>query len=67
MCLASILAKIGREETLNEDDWNDVISLAFVAAKWLYENSRVVRTPDTTQVHFQPKSSKKKRKSKTKE
>lgn len=62
MCLASILAKIGREEPFSDEDWNDVVDLAFIAATWLYENTRVERTPDTTQVHFQPKSSKKKKK-----
>jgi hypothetical protein len=66
MCLASLLAKLGREETLNEDDWNDVISLFLTGATWLYENTRVEHTPSTSQVHLQPKSSKKK-KSKTKE
>jgi hypothetical protein len=66
MCLASIFAKLGRDEPLSEDDWNDVVSLTFVAAAWLYENTRVERTPETTQVHLQPKTSKKKKK-KTKE
>lgn len=51
---------------MNEDDWNDVVSLAFIAATWLYENTRVEKTPNTTQVHLQPKTSKKKKK-KTKE
>lgn len=66
MCLASLLSKIGRDETLNDDDWNDVIDLAFIAAMWLYDNTRMERTPDTNQVHLQPRSSKKKKK-KTKE
>jgi len=66
MCLASILGKLGRDENLDEDDWNDVINLVFIAAVWLYENTRIERTPDTTQVHLQPSSAKKKKK-KTKE
>lgn len=66
MCFASILSKIGRNENFTDDDWNDVVDLAFIAAAWLYENTRVERTPTTTQVHFQPKTSKKKKK-KTKE
>ena len=66
MCLASLLAKLGRDEPLNEEDWNDIVSLTFIAATWLYENTRVEMTPETTQVHLQPKTSKKKKK-KTKE
>lgn len=66
MCLASLLAKIGREEVLIEEDWNDIVDLVFTAAKWLYENTRVERTPETNQIHFQPKNSKRRGK-KTKE
>jgi hypothetical protein len=61
MSLASILAKLSREESLSDQDWNDVVFFAFVAAEWLYENTRVERTPISTQVHFQPKSTKKKK------
>lgn len=66
MCLASLLAKLNRNEDFDSDDWNDVVDLAFIAAIWLYDNTRVERTPTTTQIHFQPKTSKKKKK-KTKE
>jgi hypothetical protein len=61
MCLASLLAKFSKDETLDESDWNDVVDLAFTAAKWLYENSRIEVTPETHQLHLQPKSSKKKK------
>jgi hypothetical protein len=33
---------------LDVDDWNDVVDLTFSAAIWLYQNSRIERTPDTT-------------------
>lgn len=64
MCLASILSKLSKDEALSEEDWNDVVSLLIIAASWLYDHSRVERTPETTQVHFQPKHSKKKKKTK---
>lgn len=60
MCLASLLAKLGRNEVLVDEDWNDVVDLVFTAAAWLYENTRVERTPETNQIHFQPKSAKRK-------
>ena len=66
MCLARLLTKISKEETLEEDDWNDVVTLAFTACHWLAENSRIEITQETSQVHLQPKTSKKRRK-KTKE
>jgi hypothetical protein len=62
MCLSSLLSKLNRSEELTDDDWNDIVDLAFLAAAWLYENTRVERTPTTNQIHFQPKSSKKKKK-----
>jgi len=58
--------KLDRNETFGEEDWNDVVDLFFTAAAWLYENTKVQRTPSTNQVHFQPRSSKTKKK-KTKE
>jgi len=60
MCLASLLSKISKEEAFEDEDWNDVVSLAFCAAIWLYENSRIEKTP-TSQVYLQPKSLKKKK------
>lgn len=66
MRLASILAKISREETFSDSDWNDIVSMVFDAAVWLYQNSRIESTPSTPQVNLQQKSSRKKRK-KTKE
>lgn len=59
MRLASILAKMGREETFSDSDWNDIVSMVFDAAVWLYQNSRIESTPSTSQVHLQPKTSRK--------
>jgi hypothetical protein len=64
MCLASLLMKLSRDETLNEDDWNDVVTLGLIVAEWLFQNTSVGHTPNTSQVHLQPKSSKKKKKTK---
>ena len=65
MCLARLLTKLSKDETFDEEDWNDVVSLAFTACQWLVENSRIEITQETSQVHIQPKTSKKR--SKTKE
>jgi hypothetical protein len=64
MCLARLLTKLSKEETFVEDDWNDVISLALTACQWLVENSRIEITQETSQVHVQPKASKKRNKTK---
>ena len=64
MSLARLLTKISKDETFEEEDWNDVVNLSFYACQWLAENSRVEVTPSTTQVHVQPKTSKKKKKTK---
>jgi len=66
MRLASILAKISREETFSDSDWNDIVSMFFDAAIWLYQNSKIESIPSTPQVNLQQKSSRKK-KNKTKE
>lgn len=49
-------------QKFDQDDWNEVVSLAFVVARWLYENTRIEQTPDTKQIHFQPTKSKKNKK-----
>lgn len=58
MRLAFIMTKVFKEEQFDEDDWNTVACLACEAFTWLYENSRVERTPESTQIHIQPKNSK---------
>lgn len=65
MCLARLLTKLSDEERFDEEDWNDVVSLTFDAIRWIAENSRLEVTPSTSQVHLQPKASKKR--SQTKE
>lgn len=64
MCLASLLMKIQKSESFDEEDWNNIVELTFIAAIWLYQNSSIQCTPETNQVHFQPKSKKKKKKTK---
>jgi len=59
------MTKYSNDETFEEEDWNDVVSLVFTACQWLADNSRIEITQSTSQVHIQPKTSKKR--SKTKE
>jgi hypothetical protein len=64
MCFARLLTKIFKEEDFNETDWNDVAEITCATLAWLYENSSIVHTPETNQVHFQPKRSSKRKKTK---
>jgi hypothetical protein len=64
MSLARLLTKLSNEEEFVEEDWNDVVSLFFSAVEWLSSNSRIEVTPESSQIHFQPKNSKKRSKKK---
>lgn len=54
--LSKLIIKIFREEDFSDSEWNDVTHLAFVAMCYLYENSNVIVTPETKQLHLQPKA-----------
>lgn len=52
------MTKVLKDEKFEEDDWNDIAELVIAGLTWLYENSSVVVTPETNQVHVQPKDAK---------
>ena len=59
MCLARLLTKISKEETFEENDWIDAISLAFAACQWLADNAEVEIVRENSQIYIQPKTLKK--------
>jgi hypothetical protein len=61
---SSILVKFYSEEEFDQEDWSDLLHLGFIAVKWLVENTDVKVTQSTDQVHLQPKSNLKRKKSK---
>jgi len=48
------LTKLFREEELDVDDWNDLLSFALLATQWVVKNTEVKVTTVSDQIHLQP-------------
>lgn len=52
---AKLLMKIANKEEFLQDDWVEVIELACLLARFLYDHSDVKLAPISQQIHIQPK------------
>lgn len=63
----STATKLYKGEKVEKEDWNEVVRLTLLGAIWLVKESRVLVTPSSSQLHFQPVKAKKKKKKKKNE